>query len=853
MPPILAPLWVKSGSDAVKRLVRRLLKWGLVLGLVGLLLGVAAVGVAYWLVEPRLPSAEEIRDVRLQVPLRVYSRDGKLIAMFGETKRTPVDIAEVPPMVRNAFLAIEDARFYEHPGIDWRGILRAVWLLATTDDRRVPGGSTITQQVARNFFLSNEYSLTRKVAEIFLALRLERELSKDEILELYLNKIFFGYRSYGIAAAAEFYYGKRLPELDLAEAAMLASIPKFPSSGNPLTNPERALERRDYVLQRMAELGMITPEQMRAAQAEPNHAFPHEPAIELDAPYLAEMVRLEVIERVGADALNNGYKAYTTVDAKLQEAANAAVRDRLLAFDQRKGYRGPEARIDLATLATVEQRRAAVGAYRSVSGLMPGLVTASDEASASLILADGQVVLLDLPAVEWARPRSETGALGAKPRTVAQVLQAGDIVRVARDAEGAWRLAQIPRAQAALTAVDPEDGAIRAIVGGFSFTLSKFNRATQSNRQPGSSFKPFVYAAAFERGFNPASIVNDAPLAFADPSAEGGVWKPQNDNEKFLGPMRLREAMVLSRNLVSVRLLDAVGVGFAREYIQRFGFPPEALPQNLSLALGTSSLPPLALARGYSVFANGGYLVDTYGVERIEDEAGQAVYVATPSRACRECIARIAGTAASSANSADALSAMLNGAEAPAEQVTETPPPARPDAAPGDEAALAPRVIDERNAFLITSVLRDVVKRGTGRGAMVLERNDLAGKTGTTNNYRDAWFSGFNPNLVATVWMGHDDFTSLGDREFAAQTALPIWIDFMRVALDGLPEMELVVPSGVTTARINAAGNLVADTGEGSEGGIVEYFKTEDLMRLSVVDDTAPEQQDAEQQGIDLF
>jgi penicillin-binding protein 1A len=847
MPPILAFFCFENRFGVLKRVLWRLLKWGLVLGLAGAVLGVAAVGVAYWLVEPRLPTASEIRDVRLQVPLRVFSRDGKLIAMFGETKRTPVDISAVPPMVRNAFLAIEDARFYEHPGIDWRGILRAVWLLATTDDRRVPGGSTITQQVARNFFLSNEYSLTRKVAEIFLALRLERELSKDEILELYLNKIFFGYRSYGVAAAAEFYYGKKLSELDLAEAAMLASIPKFPSSGNPLTNPERALERRNYVLQRMAEIGMIAAGQMQAAQAQPNHAFPHEPAIELDAPYLAEMVRLEVIDRIGADALNNGYRAYTTVDSTMQEAANAAVRDRLLAFDQRKGYRGPEARIDLSTLATVEQRRAAVGAYRSVSGLMPGLVTASDDAAASIILADGQVVILDLPAVEWARPRNDAGALGAKPKTVAQVLQPGDVVRLARDAEGAWRLSQIPRVQAALTAIDPEDGAIRAIVGGFSFTLSKFNRATQSNRQPGSSFKPFVYAAAFERGFNPASVVNDAPLVFADPSAEGGVWKPQNDNEKFLGPMRLREAMVLSRNLVSVRLLDAVGIGFAREYIQRFGFPPEALPQNLSLALGTSSLPPLALARGYSVFANGGYLVDTYSVERIDDDTGKPIYAAGPRRACRGCIARISATAGNAEASADALSAMLNGSATAPEPA---PSPAAPGVEDKDASTLAPRVIDERNAFLITSVLRDVVKRGTGRGAMVLERNDLAGKTGTTNNYRDAWFSGFNPNLVATAWMGHDDFASLGDREFAAQTALPIWIDFMRVALAGMPETEPVVPTGITTARINGAGNLV---GDGGEGGIAEFFKTEDLMRLSVVDESAPEQQNAEQQGIDLF
>lgn len=837
----------------MKPLVRRLLKWSLILGFSALLLGVAAIAIVYWLVEPRLPTAAEIRDVRMQVPLRVYSRDGKLIAMFGETKRTPVDIAEVPDMVKNAFLAIEDARFYEHPGIDWRGIVRAVWLLATTEDQRVPGGSTITQQVARNFFLSNEYSMTRKASEIFLALRLERELSKDEILELYLNKIFFGYRSYGIAAAAEFYYGKRLNELDLSEAAMLASIPKFPSSGNPLTNPDRAMIRRNYVLQRMAEIGSISAEQMKAAQATPSHAFPHEPAIELDAPYLAEMVRVEVIERLGADALSNGYRAFTTIDARMQEAANAAVRDRLLAFDQRKGFRGIEAHVELADLADTASRRAAVAAYRTVSGLVPGLVTASDATSAALMLADGQTVLLDLDAVAWARPRAENGALGAKPKLVADVLKPGDIVRLARDAEGIWRLSQIPRAQAALAAVDPEDGAIRAIAGGFSFTLSKFNRATQSNRQPGSSFKPFVYASAFERGFNPASIVNDAPLVFADPSAEGGFWKPQNDNEKFLGPMRLREAMVLSRNLVSVRLLDAVGVGFAREYIQRFGFPPESLPQNLSLALGTSSLPPVALARGYAVFANGGYLVDTHTLTRIEDDQGVAIYTATPKRACRACIAREIGDEAPDASSADDLSAVLSGTSvAPAQAPAPAPATvaeASNSAAPASDA-LAARVIDERNAFLITSVLRDVVKRGTGRGAMVLERNDLAGKTGTTNSYRDAWFSGFNASLVATVWMGHDDFSSLGDREFAAQTALPIWVDFMRVALDGVPELELIVPSGITSARITASGNLV---GDGATDGISEYFKTEDLMRLSVVDEDAPEQRDAEQQGIDLF
>jgi penicillin-binding protein 1A len=832
---------------------RRLLRWTIYLGLSTCLLGVLGIAVAYWLLAPSLPDTSQIRDIRLQVPLRVYSADGKLIALFGETKRTPVKIEAIPQQLRRAVMAIEDARFLEHHGIDFRGIGRAVWLLTTTDRDRVPGGSTITQQVARNFFLSNEYSVTRKASEIFLALKMERELSKDEILGLYLNKIFFGYRCYGVGAAAEFYYGKTLDQLTLAESAMLASIPKFPSTGNPLTNPDRAKLRRDYVLQRMFELGWIAQAEMLAAQAEPDRAHPHEPAIELDAPYVAEMVRVEAIERLGADALNNGYRAYTSLDSRLQEAANAAVRTQLMQFDHRYGYRGAEAKVPAETAAQPELAKATLSTISPVAGLTPALVTEVSAESGTAMLADGQSIALDLAAVAWARTKLAPRGVGPRPTRVNQVLQPGDVIRVVRTEAGGWQLAQVPLAQAALAALDPEDGALRALVGGFNFSLSKFNRATQSNRQPGSSFKPFVYSAAFERGFTPASIVNDAPLSFPDPSAEGGVWKPQNDNEDFNGPMRLREAMVSSRNLISVRLLDAIGVRYAREYIQRFGFPEAALPENLSLALGTSSVSPVGLARGYATFANGGYLVEPYLITRIEDDQGKALYEARPARACRRCPERVTEESRPMETASQDLTALLD--DAPTAPATAEPAPIDNANSIGtensmQEHALAPRKVDERNAFLITTLLRDVVLRGTGRTAMVLERHDLGGKTGTTNNHRDAWFSGFNGSLVATVWMGHDDFTPLGEGEFAARTALPIWIDFMRVALAGVPETPLEVPPGISTARISASGHLL----DGSvEGGILEYFKSEDLLKLSASEAATDADQNAEQQALDLF
>jgi len=787
----------------------RLLKRALIvlasLGLLGLL----AIGVLYWLISPRLPDVQELRNVELQVPLSIHTRDGKLIALIGETRRFPVDIEEVPLQVRQAFIAIEDARFYDHPGVDWRGIIRAVWLLATTDGQRVPGGSTITQQVARQFYLSSEYSYTRKLTEIFLALKMESELSKDEILELYLNKSFFGNRAYGIAAAAEYYYGKSLDQLTLAEAATLASIPKFPSSGNPIVNPERALIRRNYVLQRMREEGMITEAEELAARAEPINASPHEPQAEVDAPYIAEMVRMEMEQRYGAEATTSGFKVYTTLVSEHQAAAARAVQEGLVEYDRRHAWRGPEAQLDLADDESPEALRRRLRDYPSRGVLAAGLVLGESQGQTRVMLATGSTIELPAEALRW----------GGRP----VALKRGDVIRLQVDPEsGKPRLAQIPEAQAALVSIQPEDGAIRALVGGFSYSLNKFNRATQAQRLPGSSFKPFVYAAAFERGFSPASIVLDAPVVFRDRA--GNVWRPQNDAGNFAGPMRLREAMVQSRNLVSVRLLDAIGVDFASRYITQFGFSQESLPPNLSMSLGTSSLTPLSIARGYAVFGNGGYLVEPWFIEKVVDRHGNVVFQADPARVCRSCPGR-------PAESREERPTLVDGFD-----FSDTgPAPARQDDAeaaevPDGPVKLAPRAIDERTAWLIRSMLLDVVNRGTGAQARALGRADVGGKTGSTNDHRDAWFSGLGGDLVTTVWVGKDDFSSLGRGEYGGRAALPIWISYMKVALEGVPIADPPPPPGLVSAWVDAvSGRLVP---EGTPGAVRDWFKREDYERI---------------------
>ena len=811
--------------------IPRLLRYALYLALAGVIAAVAVVGVAYWLIVPGLPSVETLKDTRLQVPLRIYSSDGKLMATYGETRRIPVTIEQIPEQLQHAFVSAEDADFYTHGGLDFGGIMRAVWLMATTGSKHVAGGSTITQQVARNFFLSSEVTFTRKISEMFLALKIENALSKDEILALYLNKSFFGNRAYGVAAAAQFYYGKPLDQLSLPECAMLASLPKFPSTGNPLANRPRAMLRRDYVLGRMFDNHYITAEQLATSRREPDLSYAHEPPIEVDAAYLAEMVRQQAIALLGNQAMDDGYVIHTTIQTPRQEAANSAVRDTLLSYDRRHGWRGAEGHVDLTTDSDPQ---ALLADYRPVSGLIAGLVTQVDAKSAAVQLSDGQSVVLDLDGVKWASPYVDETRRGAAPKSVDAVLKRGDIVRLARATEDSWTLSQIPKAQAALVSINPADGAIIALVGGFNFQRSKFNRVVQSARNPGSSFKPFIYAAAFDHGFTPASIVNDAPLSLPDPSRPNGVWTPMNDDNQFRGPVRLREALTKSINLVSVRLLDAIGVRYARTYIQRFGIPLDHMPPNLSLALGTASVSPMDMVRAYSTIANGGYLVDPYFISEIVDRDGKVVYAANPAVACRECPERRGQTAAEPPKSSlDGSAAIL----IPPLDVPATP-------------RLAPRTLDPRTDFLITSLMRDVVRRGTGARAMVLKRNDLAGKTGTTNEHRDAWFSGFNDTVATTVWTGFDDFSSLGNGEFASKAALPIWIDYMREALNEVPENNLDMPSGIVSVRVNRNSGYLADAGD--PDAITEFMKSEDVDRLAAQPRVDPN--DAEQhEAYDVF
>ena len=824
--------------------IRRLLRWAL-LGFAAVsVLGLLAVGILFFAVSSRLPEVDSLRDVALQEPMYVHARDGKLMAIFGESRRYPVDIARVPARVKQAFIAIEDNRFYQHHGVDYKGVARAIWLLATTDDKRVPGGSTITQQVARQFFLSSEYSYTRKLAEMLLAMKMERELSKDEIFELYLNNSFFGNRSYGIAAAAEFYFGKSLAELDLDEVATLASIPKFPSSGNPVTNPERARIRRDYVLQRMRELGFIDRAQETAAQAVAMHASPHDLPIEADAPYVAEMVRQEMIDRYGEDVLTRGYHVITSIDPVLQDAAQEAVHDGLVAYDHRHGWRkAPEQHFDLSPGEDAAAAAKRLSALATQGGLAPALVLRSGEGTAEVVLRDGTTLTLDAASSKW------TG------RSPSALVSRGDVVRVrwieGKEAgEGRWQLDQLPQAQAALVSLDPNTGALRALVGGFSFAGNKFNRATQARRQPGSSFKPFLYAAAMERGFNPASIVLDAPVVFHQ--RNGTDWRPQNDTGNFAGPMRLREALVQSRNLVSVRLLDAIGIDYARRYISAFGLDEDMLPPNLSMSLGTASLPPLMIARGYAVFPNGGFRITPWFIDEVRDRDGKIIFKEKPPTACPAC-GVTAG--AKTVEAANVVAGFDLGPAGPAP--APAPAQASPDETAGTsvelppDTVLAPRAIDARVAYQLVSMMRDVVQRGTGVAAKVLGREDVAGKTGSTNDHRDAWFSGFAGDIVTTVWVGRDDFKSLGYREYGGKSALPIWIDYMRVALEGRPVVANEPPPGMVRVAVGAGGQLLP---EGS-AGISEWVKTEDVERMAsdVVPDAAAEQAMQEEEAFDIF
>ena len=816
--------------------LRRLLRWALIASAGLVLVAAVGLGILYAVLSSRLPEVESLRQVEMQEPLYVYAADGRLMAVFGENRRYPVSIGEVPERLRQAFIAIEDARFYEHGGVDYKGVARAVWLLATTDGKRVPGGSTITQQVARQFYLSSEYSYQRKLAEMLLAMKMERTLSKDEILALYLNKSFFGNRAYGVAAAAEYYYGKKLGELSLDEMASLAGIPKFPSSGNPISNPERARIRRDYILDRMAELRFVSAAEAAAAKAVPMHATPHEPPIEVPAPYVAEMVRQEMIARYGPEAVTGGYHVTTTILPDLQAAADQAVRDGLHLYDHRHGWHGVERRIEAAGEADDATLAKGLAGTPAQGALLPAVVAATAaDGSARLVMADASSISLPPAASRW------TG------KSPAALLARGDVVRVRRgEKEGEFLLDQVPRGQSALVSLDAANGALRALVGGYSFAGNKFNRATQARRQPGSSFKPFVYAAAFEKGFNPASIVLDAPVVFRD--RRGKTWSPQNDGGGFKGPMRLREALVQSRNLVSVRLLDAIGVNFARTYIAQFGFDEAELPPNLSMSLGTASLTPLSIARGYAVIANGGSRIEPWFIDEVRGRDGQVLFKESAAVACRGCGATAGSAGAAQPQVVDGFNfgaAPAPGATEPAAEAAQ--PQQAPAAAPAPDAKVAPRAIDERTAYQLVSMMRDVVQRGTGTAAKVLEREDVGGKTGSTNDHRDAWFSGFGGPYVTTVWVGRDDFRSLGYREYGGKAALPIWIDYMRVALAGTPITANEPPSGMVKVYVDGSGRMSTEG-----GGLAEYVKVEDLDRMrNNLDFLGPEQSDEE--AFDIF
>lgn len=752
----------------------------------------------YYYLRPTLPEVATIRQLKLQVPLRVYSRDGFLLGQIGEQRRLPVDYAAVPRPVIQAFLAAEDDRFFQHPGIDWQGMLRALFVSAGSLEVR-QGGSTLTQQLVRTTLIENERTLRRKLREIFLSLTLENELTKEEILELYLNTVFLGQRAYGVAAAAETYFGKSLADLSIAEAALLAGIPQAPSRYNPVASREQAERRRAYVLRRMLELGFIDRAQQSAALAEPISGEMYGPRVEVEAPYVAELARQALFEKYGSRIYTDGIRVVTTVDSRLQRAADIAVRSGVLEYDRRHGYRGPAAKVELPPVEDPRVIEAALAARPTVGGLLPALVLAVDATGARVATRSRGEFALPFDGMRWARrPRPDQSA-GPAPAAPADVVARGDIVYILPRGDGSAYLAQVPQAQGALVALDPHDGAIVALTGGFDYYASKFNRVTQARRQPGSGFKPFIYSAAIENGFTPASIILDAPVVYeAPPGTAEKDWRPENDDSRFYGPIRLRDALARSRNLVSVRLMRAMGVEVARDYTLRFGFPPEHVPSDLTAALGTAQLTPLEVVAGFAVFANGGFSVKPYLIERVEGPGGEVLMQAEPRIACPDCAEDRADTAGPPYGFTPSLRAVVGDDSGGATWMSDVGGSLAVAA-----ASRAPLVISPANAFIVSDMMGDVIRYGTGRRALALGRSDLAGKTGTSNDIRDTWFSGFNPDQVATAWVGFDQERTLGAQEQGSRTALPIWIYYMREALRGIPEHRLPMPEGVVTARVS--------------------------------------------------
>ncbi|MBF0675226.1 penicillin-binding protein 1A [Pseudomonas sp.] len=772
----------------------KFLSWSCVAVVCALALSISG---AFLYLSPTLPSADALRSIQLQIPLRIYSSDGKLIAEYGEMRRSPIEFTAIPKEFIDALLSAEDDNFANHYGVDVTGLMRAATQLLKSGHIQ-SGGSTITMQVAKNYFLTSERSFSRKITEILLALQIERELSKDEILELYVNKIYLGNRAYGIEAAAQIYYGKSIQELSLAQMAMIAGLPKAPSRYNPVANPERSKERRDWILGRMYRLGKIDHERYQAALAEPVEVRLQLQEPELMAPYIAEMARAEMVGRFGSDAYTEGFQVYTTVPSQLQEYANTAVRQGLIDYDQRHGYRGPEARYRGQSLETWKHK---LSEHRTQGGLQPAIVTELNDTGIQVLTQQGEEESVDWETMKWARPYLNTNSVGEWPKKPADIVQPGDLIRLLREDDGRLVFSQLPTAQSALVSLDPYSGAIQALVGGFSFEQSNYNRAIQAKRQPGSSFKPFLYSAALDKGYTAATLVNDAPIVYHDSSMDE-AWRPRNDNNTFLGPIRLREALYRSRNLVSIRLLQNIGMQYALNYFSRFGFDTQSMPRDLSLALGTAALTPLEITSGWSVFANGGYKIEPYLIERVESRDGDILFAANPPRAPR------------SAPAADA---------APHEEGIV---PAQPVAFTEPETQLAEQIVDSRTAYILNSMLQDVIIRGTGRRALALERDDLAGKTGTTNDSKDAWFSGYNGDYVTTVWAGFDQPESLGRWEYGGTVALPIWMNFMGPALQGRPSHQLAEPEGLLSLRVDPLSGRAASPS--TPNAYFELFKAED-------------------------
>lgn len=733
------------------------------LALLGAVIAAFALLIAY----DNLPSVDTLTDYRPKIPLRIYTADGALIGEFGEERRAIVHIQDVPEVMKQAIIAAEDERFYQHAGVDYVGVMRAIYSNLTSGGRS-QGASTITMQLARNFFLSAERTFSRKLYEALLAFKIESTLSKDQILEIYINQIYLGQRAYGFAAAAQTYYGKPLKELTVAEAAMLAGLPKAPSTFNPVVNPKRAKQRQHYVLRRMHELGHISDTQLTDAQDAPTSVRRAANDISVHAEYVAEMVRQALFERYPDDVYTGGFRVYTTITKVDQEAAYAALRRGVLEYDRRHGYRGPEGYLELPKDVSEDQLEDALQDVSDSDDILAAIVLEAGPKQVKVFRRGGETLTIGPEGLRFVAKMLEPQAAPNKRIT------RGAIVFLQHDEKIGWFITQLPEVESALVALDPKDGAIRALVGGFDFWRNKFNHVTQAWRQPGSSFKPFIYSAALEKGFTAASVVADEPVVI-DASATGGqVWEPKNYDAKYEGPMRLRTALAKSKNMVSIRILQSIGPRYAQDYITRFGFDAEKHPAYLTMALGAGSVTPLQMGRAYSVFANGGYRIDPFLIARILDDRGQLIAQAQPVVAGKD----------------------------------------------------AQQVLDARNVFIMDSLMRDVVRFGTATRAMSLGRKDLAGKTGTTNDSNDAWFAGYQQSLVAVTWIGFDQPKKLGDRETGSVAALPTWMNYVGRVLKGAPNDERKPPDGVVSVRIDPSSGLAAP-----DGVISEYFYRENIPR----------------------